>query len=133
MNKTSLFVIFVFLLSFLVGCEKPTPTPPPTSPPPTIAPTPFPTPSVKHLLIADFQTCFDMGSADPGDNSGNILADACIPDAGRGNAVAQLDYEVPSAWAAFWIRLNSADFTSYDTLTFYARGDADVGNPPRII
>ena len=71
-----------------------------------------------------------MGAASPGDKLDNFLLDECIPGENQANKIVQLDYEVPSAWAAFWIRLNGANITDYDTLTFYARGDADVGIPP---
>jgi hypothetical protein len=97
--------------------------------PPTHTPTPFPTPSVDSWLIADFQTCFNMGGVGLGQALENYLDFSCVPGAGRGNIIVQLDYEIPTAWAGFRISLNEADFSTYDTLTFFARGDAEVGLP----
>jgi hypothetical protein len=71
-----------------------------------------------------------MGAASPGDEPDNFLDYRCDPGAGSGNIIAILDYETPSAWASFWIGLDGADFSSYDTLTFFARGDPDRGIPP---
>jgi hypothetical protein len=102
----------------------PTDTPEPTA---TNTPTPFPTPAVDNHLVADFQTCFKMSGVSPGDAPENFLDFDCLPGAGRGNFIAQLEYEVPTAWAGFRIDLENADFSTYDTLTFLARGNADAG------
>lgn len=98
---------------------------------PTPMPTLFPTPEVPNLRLADFLTCDGMGGVSPGEAPENYLVNECLLGAGRGNFIAQLDYEVPTptAWAGFRIVLDNADFSAYDTLTFFARGDAEVGIP----
>jgi len=113
----------------------PTPTPIPTftpTPTPTSTPTPFPSPSVDHQLVADFQTCFYMGATSPENEPENWLEYRCDAGAGKGNIVAILEYETPSAWAGFWIDLGEADFTPYDVLTFFAKGDPTEGIPPML-
>jgi hypothetical protein len=44
--------------------------------------------------------------------------------------VARLAYTIPSAWAAFWIKLGSVNLSQYDTLVFYARMDATAESLP---
>jgi hypothetical protein len=80
-----------------------------------------------YKRVADFETCFGMGSAAaPGDS----LAFECVPVKCREGIVVKLDHETDSAWAAFWIGLDDADFSSHDTLTFFARGDYPRGSLP---
>jgi len=73
-----------------------------------------------YQRVADFETCFEVGSAA---EEGASLTFDCAPVKGKEGIVVKLDFETDNAWAAFWIRLNDADFSSYDTLTFFAKGD----------
>jgi len=108
----------------------PNPTPLPTPvPTPTSHPTPFPTPSVPHHLVADFQTCFEMWESDPEEALRAHLHWCREPEAGIGNLVAKVGYDAPEEWTSFSIGLGGADFSPYDTLTFFARGDPSTGIP----
>jgi len=70
---------------------------------------------------------YEMGSATA---DGASLDSGCGPAKCREGIVAKVDYETEQKWAAFWIRLNDADFMPYDTLTFFAKGDYPKGNKP---
>lgn len=107
-------LIITFLVFALVGC--------------CCSPEPVYAPSVDtYARVADFETCFEMGSAAA---SGDSLTFDCAPVKCREGIVAKLDHETENAWAAFWIGLDDADFSSYDTLTFFARGDYPRGSTP---
>jgi hypothetical protein len=148
-------IAIVALLVALAGCAvsccptSPTPSPLPSLQPtlaPTSAPTPMPPtptstpvptllpvygPTVEsYLRIASFDTCERMGVATPGDTPRNTLTFECIPAQDRDGIVARLAYETPSAWAAFWIGLNETDFSPYDMLTFFAKGEYPEGANP---
>lgn len=102
-----------------------TPTLTPTE---TLTPTPAPA-----LLVADFcsgrinNLGGEMGAAYEGNNS---LSDRYGSYADR-SCAAQLEYNIQS-WAAFWIKLQGQDLTSYSSLLFDIRGDSEAGIPSRI-
>lgn len=135
-----------------VSTPTPTPTPAPTStatptitptPTPTTTPTPSPTPTATPtssptptftlapltLTIADFDRCSnlnnlggEMGAAyDP--NLPSRLAEAYVSEPQRG-CVVRLEYHLAeSGWVAFWIKLQEANLTPYNTLSFWARAN----------
>lgn len=70
---------------------------------------------------------YETGSATA---DGASLDFECVPVKCREGIVAKVDYETERKWAAFWIRLNDADFMPYDTLTFFAKGDYPKGSKP---
>ena len=94
------------------------------------APKTISTPEVKHQLIADFETCGDMMGTDaPEGKEDNWAEYTCVEVPDSQGLVAQVDFNAPEDWAAFWIDLAQADFTQYDTLTFYARRESGSQNP----
>ena len=99
-----------------------------------------------QLLVADF---------DSGDKPNNLAGDfgswnkdakdetqgsymSFVSDDALGNATGhsvRLDYGVDSpnpAYNGFWMKLNNTDFTAYDTLDFYIKGDPKAGFTKRI-
>jgi hypothetical protein len=89
---------------------------PPSTPTPTLVP---------PLLVADFDNCGppnnlggDMGAAY---NSPDQLSETYPDQTGRG-CVASLEYHITN-WAAFWMKLQHADLSQYNWLTFEARSE----------
>jgi len=114
----------------LVPISTSTPAPTFTSTP-SATPRPMYTPTVKdYQRVADFEICDEMGSASPENAPDNSLEFQCTPVVDRDGIVADLDYKTSNAWAAFWIKLNDADFSPFDTLTFFAKGDSSKGVLP---
>jgi len=117
----------------------PTFTPTPTeTPSPTPKPTATPTPTPRAMTIADFDSCTGinnlgggMGAAyDP--NTANRLDVTYVQEAGRG-CIARLQYNLDAdGWSAFWLQLGGADFSSYNTLHFWIRGEEGSPAPGRI-
>lgn len=99
-----------------------------------------------ELVIADFDTGDkpnniggDFGSwdKDPNDDTQSCQLSFALDDAlgdPAGYSV-RLDYDVDSpnpAYNGFWMKLNGEDATSYNTLNFYLRGDAEAGYTKRV-
>ena len=59
----------------------------------------------------------------------DILTDTYVPD--RGGCVAKLEYHI-TAWSAFWMKLQSANLSSFRTLSFYIKADPAVGIPAKM-
>ena len=103
-------------------------------------------PAQKGLLIADFNSGdkpnnvggdFGAWNKDAKDDTQgafmSFVADDAMGDE-AGHAV-RLDYGVDSpnpAYNGFWMKLNNADFTAYDTLNFYVKGDPKAGFTKRV-
>ena len=107
----------------------PTPTPTPT---PTTTPTPSLTPTPRSLTIANFDRCNnlnnlggEMGTAyDP--NLPHRLIEGYPQEPGRG-CVVRLEYHLEQdGWVAFWIKLQEANLSPYNTLYFWARAETNV-------
>ncbi|OGW78678.1 MAG: hypothetical protein A2Z83_04565 [Omnitrophica bacterium GWA2_52_8] len=98
------------------------------------------------LLIADFNSGDkpnnlggDFGSWNKDatdDTQGSYMSfvadDALGSESGHS---VRLDYRVDSpnpAYNGFWMKLNSVDFTSYDTLNFYIKGEPQAGFTKRL-
>lgn len=90
------------------------------------------------MTIADFDSCTGinnlgggMGAAyDP--NTANRLVEEYRGEPGRG-CVVRLQYSLePFGWAAFWLKLEGADFSPYNTLWFWVRGEEGSPAPGRI-
>ena len=85
------------------------------------------------FIVADFNSCNkinnlggEMGAAyEP--TTSDRLFESYEPEAGRG-CVAKLDYEIPTQWSAFWLKLLNADLTQHQTLSFDIKfeGQADT-------
>lgn len=144
MKNQKLLMTGFLLMFLLISCGSP---PPSDTPLPATAPdvqpqvtkelpteiveivpslTPY-APGVEHLLLANFEFCGDMGSAGVPNNT---LENECVSLADRAGKTARLQYRTPEAWAAFWIKLNAADFTPYDRLVFFARSEPSEGSLP---
>jgi len=70
------------------------------------------------------------------DDPTQICQMSFVPDAifGQGYAL-RLEYDVDSpnpAYNGFWLKLNGADFTQYNTLNFFIRGDDKQGYSRRL-
>jgi len=108
-----------------------TPTPSPT-PTPTSTPTPSPTPTPRALTIANFDRCNnlnnlggEMGAAYDL-NLPHRLTEGYPQEPGRG-CVARLEYHLEQdGWVAFWIKLQEANLSPYNTLYFWARAETPV-------
>ncbi len=99
-----------------------------------------------ELLIADFDSGdkpnnlggdFGSWNKDPKDDTQGAYMTFVVDDA-LGNEAGhslRLDYGVDSpnpAYNGFWMKLNNADFTSYNTLNFYIKGDPKAGFTKRV-
>jgi len=83
-----------------------------------------------YLRVTDFEVCQDLGTANPGNAPDNTLTYDCVSVPDRDGIVIRLEHNTPNAWAAFWVKLNKADFSEYDTLVFFARGDYPAESTP---
>ncbi len=100
----------------------------------------------KELVVADFDTGDkpnnlggDFGSwdKDPNDETQGCQMSFAQDDAlgDKTGYAIRMDYDVDSpnpAYNGFWMKLNGADVTAYNTLTFYMRGDAEAGFSKRV-
>jgi len=99
-----------------------------------------------ELVVADFDTGdkpnniggdFGAWDKDPNDDTQSTQM-AFEPDDSKGDPAGyaiRLDYDVDSpnpAYNGFWMKLNGEDFTPYNTLNFYLKGDAKSGFTKRI-
>lgn len=99
-----------------------------------------------EVVVADFDTGdkpnnlggdFGGWDKDPNDDTQgtqmSFEADDALGDpAGYG---IRLDYDVDSpnpAYNGFWMKMNGADVSQYNTLTFYVKGDANAGYTKRV-
>ncbi|MBI4970630.1 MAG: hypothetical protein HZC17_02190 [Candidatus Omnitrophica bacterium] len=95
----------------------------------------------QELIIADFDTGdkpnnlggdFGTWDKDPNDDTQSITS-AFVQDDAKGNPggyALRLDYDVDSpnpAYNGFWMKLEGADATPYNTINFYIKGDAEKG------
>lgn len=93
-------------------------------------------PKPETLIIADFDSCANInnlgGSMGAAYNPPDSLVESFINESDRG-CVAQLNYDIQD-WAAFWMKLQEADFSPYRTghLTFDIRAEAETSAPGRI-
>jgi hypothetical protein len=102
--------------------------------------------AARELVIADFDTGDkpnnlggDFGSwdKDPNDETQSAAIKFASEDA-LGDPIgyaAQVNYDVDSpnpAYNGFWMKLNELDATPYSSLTFYLKGDANLGFTNRI-
>jgi len=99
-----------------------------------------------ELVIADFNTGdqpsniggdFGAWNKDANDETQgtamSFVSDDALSDP-SGYAV-RLDYDVDSpnpAYNGFWMKLNNADATAYNSLTFYVKGDSKAGYTKRV-
>lgn len=99
-----------------------------------------------ELLVADFDSgdkpnnlAGDFGSWNKDakdDTQGSYMS--FVSDDALGNELGhsvRLDYGVDSpnpAYNGFWMKLNNADFTAYNTLDFYIKGDPKAGFTKRV-
>ena len=100
----------------------------------------------KELVLADFDTGdkpnniggdFGAWDKDPNDDTQGTQM-AFEPDDSLGDAAGysvRLDYDVDSpnpAYNGFWMKLNGEDASQYNTLNFYAKGDAKATFTKRV-
>lgn len=100
----------------------------------------------QELVLADFDTGdkpnnlggdFGTWDKDPNDDTQSITS-TFVQDDAKGNPggyALRLDYDVDSpnpAYNGFWMKLEGADATPYNTLTFYVKGDAEKGFTKRL-
>ena len=114
----------------------------------TLTPRVFAVPDApqSELVIADFDSGdkpnnlggdFGSWNKDAKDDSQGafmtfVADDSLANEAGHS---VRLDYDVDSenpAYNGFWMKLNDADFSPYDTLNFYVRGDEKAGYTKRL-
>ncbi len=100
----------------------------------------------KPLLVADFnkqnnisniEGAFGTWDKDPTDTTQGCRMSFVKDDAiGNKDGVAiRLDYDVDSpnpAYNGFWVKLGNAEISNFDTLSFYLRGDAELGFTKKI-
>ncbi len=100
----------------------------------------------KELVVADFDTGdkpnnlggdFGAWDKDPNDESQGCQMSFAEDDAigDKAGYSIRLDYDVDSpnpAYNGFWMKMNGADVTPYNTLTFYIKGDAEAGFTKRV-
>jgi hypothetical protein len=75
------------------------------------------------LVVANFDSCNginnlggEMGAAyEP--STSNKLTETYEPEMG-GGCVVKLDYEIPTDWGAFWLKLMGTDLSLYNRLSF---------------
>lgn len=112
----------------LTATETPslTPTDPPT---PTNTYTPIP-----PKVIANFDSCSGInnlgGAMGAAFVDSNFLAETFVPDNST-DCVARLEYRI-DYWAAFWMNLQSTNFSPYTALSFKVRVDLANGATPRL-
>lgn len=100
----------------------------------------------QELVLADFDTGdkpnnlggdFGTWDKDPNDDTQSISS-TFVQDDAKGNPggyALRLDYDVDSpnpAYNGFWMKLEGADATPYNTLTFYVKGDSEKGFTKRL-
>lgn len=98
-----------------------------------------------ELVVADFDTGdkpnniggdFGAWDKDPNDESQGTQM-AFEPDDAKGDPAGysiRLDYDVDSpnpAYNGYWMKFNGEDATAYNTLSFYVKGDTNVGYTKR--
>ncbi len=100
----------------------------------------------KELVVADFDTGdkpnnlggdFGAWDKDPNDESQGCQMSFAEDDAmgDKAGYSIRLDYDVDSpnpAYNGFWMKMNGADVTPYNALTFYIKGDAEAGFTKRV-
>lgn len=100
----------------------------------------------KELVVADFDTGdkpnnlggdFGAWDKDPNDESQGCQMSFAEDDAlgNKAGYSVRLDYDVDSpnpAYNGYWMKVNGADVTPYNTLTFYIRGDEEAGFTKRV-
>jgi hypothetical protein len=81
--------------------------------------------------VADFDTCSktnnlggEMGAAYDPSNS-DWLVETYEPEEGRG-CIVRLDYHIPTAWSAFWLKLLHTNLTQYKSLSFAIKFTGDI-------
>lgn len=102
--------------------------------------------AANELVIADFDTGdkpnniggdFGAWDKDPNDETQSTQM-AFEPDDALGDPAGysiRLDYDVDSpnpAYNGYWMKLNGEDFTPYNTINFYLKGDDKAGYTKRI-
>lgn len=100
----------------------------------------------KELVIADFNSGdkpnnlggdFGTWDKDPDDTTQKVEM-KFEPEDALGDPAGysiRLDYDVDSpnpAYNGFWMKLNGEDAAAYNTLSFYVKGDTQVGFPKRV-
>ena len=100
----------------------------------------------KELVVSDFDTGDkpnnvggDFGSwdKDPNDDTQGCKMSFAQDDAlgDKAGYALRLEYDVDSpnpAYNGLWMKLNGADVTAYNTLSFYIKGDAETGFTKRL-
>jgi len=100
----------------------------------------------KALVVADFDTGdkpnnlggdFGAWDKDPNDESQGCQLSFAEDDSmgDKAGYSIRLDYDVDSpnpAYNGFWMKVNGADVTPYNALTFFIRGDGEAGYTKRI-
>lgn len=100
----------------------------------------------KELVVADFDTGdkpnnlggdFGAWDKDPNDESQGCQMSFAEDDAmgDKAGYSIRLDYDVDSpnpAYNGFWMTVNGADATPYNTLSFFVRGDVEAGFTKRV-
>jgi len=128
MKKTSTVIILAAFVAMMVGFPA------------------QPLMAAKELVVADFDTGdkpnniggdFGAWDKDPNDDTQGTQM-SFEPDDALGDPAGysiRLDYDVDSpnpAYNGFWMKLNGEDASSFNTLTFYLRGDSDSGYSKRV-
>jgi len=103
--------------------------------------------AASELMIADFDTGdkqnnlggdFGAWDKDPNDDSQTCAVSFNFGDDPTGNTDGyslQMDYDVDSpnpAYNGFWTKLEGEDFSKYDTMNIYIKGDAAAGYTKRV-
>jgi hypothetical protein len=141
LRKASPHVLLVLLLvlgALTAGCSRPVapaPTPQPISTP---SATPVPTsgsaPIAPRMIVADFDNCTGtnnlggpMGAAY---NAPDTLKESYPQEPNHG-CIARLEYRI-SGWAGFWMKLQGADMSPFNTMVFDVRADPQLEIPGQI-
>jgi hypothetical protein len=103
--------------------------------------------AANELMIADFDTGdkpnnlggdFGAWDKDPNDDTQTCSVSFNFGDDPTGNTDGyslQMDYDVDSpnpAYNGFWTKLEGEDFSKYDTLNIYIKGDTNAGYTKRL-
>jgi hypothetical protein len=103
--------------------------------------------AANELMIADFDTGdkpnnlggdFGAWDKDPNDDTQTCSVSFNFGDDPTGNTDGyslQMDYDVDSpnpAYNGFWTKLEGEDFSKYDTLNIYIKGDTNAGYTKRV-
>ncbi len=103
--------------------------------------------AAEELMIADFDTGdkpnnlggdFGAWDKDPNDDTQSCSVSFNFGDDPTGNTDGyslQLEYDVDSpnpAYNGFWTKLEGEDFSKYDTLNIYIKGDTNAGFTKRL-